>query len=173
MSEVSTAKFKTQKDKRIYRLLNTETNQRFPKTPLLKINDHLTFESDALFALDFEEIERIELFTGTFTIRKEWSVLGRNGVISITTADGKTPSIIKTAPNIFTYEGIYVPRPFSQSILSKHTPNFSPLMYWNPIIKTNETGTATLTFSSLDALSQFRAYIEGIDEKGNVGIGRS
>ncbi|MDB5155313.1 MAG: carboxypeptidase regulatory-like protein [Mucilaginibacter sp.] len=42
-------------------------------------------------------------------------------------------------------------------------------IYWNPKVITNKNGAATFNFFNADGTGSYKAIIEGIDDKGNVG----
>jgi uncharacterized protein YfaS (alpha-2-macroglobulin family) len=42
-------------------------------------------------------------------------------------------------------------------------------MYWNPEIKTDGNGIASLDYYNPDCIGTYRVIIEGIDNDGNVG----
>lgn len=49
--------------------------------------------------------------------------------------------------------------------------NFRSTVYWNPLVKTDKSGTATISFHGNDAVSAFRIIAEGISNVSLVGRG--
>lgn len=47
--------------------------------------------------------------------------------------------------------------------------DFRPTIYWNPDLRTNSSGTATVEFVTSDAITNFRATVEGISASGIPG----
>jgi alpha-2-macroglobulin-like protein len=83
----------------------------------------------------------------------------------------------KQAPNhpfgtrYFQYTQIrefYAPKYESQSSSNTIRNDFRKTLYWNPDIRTDERGFAQLQFFTSDAISNFRATIEGFGEKGQI-----
>lgn len=50
--------------------------------------------------------------------------------------------------------------------------DFRPTIYWNPQIETGMDGTATVEFFTSDALTSFRATVEGFGQEGSLGRGK-
>jgi len=61
----------------------------------------------------------------------------------------------------------YVPKYASGSV-SQRT-DFRPTIYWNPNLRTNSSGTATVQFVTSDAITNFRTTVEGISASGVPG----
>ena len=51
--------------------------------------------------------------------------------------------------------------------------DFRTTIYWNPDVKTDNTGEATVSFYNSDEITTFRATAEGIGVKGLIGRGES
>ncbi len=62
----------------------------------------------------------------------------------------------------------YAPKYESQSSSNTLRNDFRKTLYWNPDIKTDEHGYAQLQFFTSDAISNFRATIEGFGAKGQI-----
>jgi len=50
--------------------------------------------------------------------------------------------------------------------------DFRPTIYWNPQIETGMDGTANVEFYTSDALTSFRATVEGFGQDGSLGRGK-
>ncbi|GAA3510449.1 hypothetical protein GCM10022393_24870 [Aquimarina addita] len=115
---------------------------------------------------------------------------GRNGVILITTKNGKsnfnnwnkktlnsarfnnydvvTYFRSATAPTTYYAREFYAPLYESKELPAERT-DFRKTIYWNPIVQTDAQGTATLEFYNSDAITSFRITAEGIGWNGLVG----
>ncbi len=66
-------------------------------------------------------------------------------------------------------------RQFYQPMYDKpsqlHTPDWRTTLYWNPTIKTNAIGQATLSFYAADGTATYRAVVEGLTSQGQLGSG--
>ena len=49
-----------------------------------------------------------------------------------------------------------------------HIPDFRPTLYWNPDVKTNAEGKATINFQTSDDMGNLRVQIEGITKDGKL-----
>ena len=77
------------------------------------------------------------------------------------------PSIARQAVRQYTRaRQFYVPK-YSGPV-SQRT-DFRPTIYWNPDVRTNSSGTATVEFVTSDAITNFRATVEGISASGIPG----
>jgi len=61
----------------------------------------------------------------------------------------------------------YVPK-YANGPVSQRS-DFRPTIYWNPALRTDENGAATVEFVTSDAITNFRATIEGISTNGIPG----
>jgi hypothetical protein len=71
--------------------------------------------------------------------------------------------------NIYTTtRTFYTPKYDNQETVETRT-DFRNTIFWKPDVTTNEKGEANVEFYNSDALTTFRATIEGIGEKGTIG----
>ncbi len=104
---------------------------------------------------------------------------GVNGVISVILKRGKMYSVPSKAHlrGIAIYKGptFQTVRQFYQPMYDKpsqvHTPDWRTTLYWNPTIKTNAAGQATLSFYAADGAATYRAVVEGLSSQGQLGSG--
>lgn len=61
----------------------------------------------------------------------------------------------------------YTPRYSSLDVKERN--DFRETIYWNPVVQTNNQGTATIEFYNSDASTTFRAIAEGIGYNGKLG----
>ncbi|WP_158563347.1 TonB-dependent receptor plug domain-containing protein [Chitinophaga silvatica] len=59
--------------------------------------------------------------------------------------------------------------PVYRSLKTQTRTDFRETIYWNPVVETNEAGTAQLEFYNSDATTTFRAIAEGIGWNGKPG----
>ncbi|WP_394748795.1 TonB-dependent receptor plug domain-containing protein [Spongiimicrobium salis] len=62
----------------------------------------------------------------------------------------------------------YVPQ-YTGKALPHERSDFRQTIYWNPVVQTDEAGTATLEFYNSDAITSFKVTAEGIGYNGLVG----
>ncbi len=58
-----------------------------------------------------------------------------------------------------------------QAIPSNQRTDFRKTLYWNPAVETGMDGTANVRFYTSDALTSFRATLEGFGQDGGIGRG--
>src|SRR5207248_3185534 len=56
---------------------------------------------------------------------------------------------------------------------SKDRVDFTETLYWNAAVKTDETGTGSVSFSTSDAVTSFRIFADGFDKSGSLGAASS
>ncbi|MEC5144286.1 A2M domain-containing protein [Chitinophaga sp. 180180018-2] len=77
-------------------------------------------------------------------------------------------SIVNSPANAYTVaRRFYAPR-YASTETTERT-DFRETIYWNPVVQTDETGTATITCYNSDATTTFRAIAEGISWDGRAG----
>ena len=59
----------------------------------------------------------------------------------------------------------------SQPFPSAQRTDFRKTLYWNPMVETGMDGTANVSFYTSDALTSFRATLEGFGQDGGIGRG--
>jgi hypothetical protein len=88
----------------------------------------------------------------------------RGGMSEAETFAGKEKSV---------WQGYALVREFYSPKYDKATTNSNPdrraTLYWNPNIKTDKNGKATISFYNSDIAKRFRIAIEGTDGQGNIG----
>lgn len=139
-------------------------------SPWYMINDWLTEDESIVLKLPFREIDQIDMFNSKEKIAAQLdpSMVSR-GLLMFYTKDGKTPKGIIQKSNNKVVEGFYPIRTFPQFDQTKNNPDFRPVIYWNPVITTNEKGEAVVRFAASDAVGVFNIRVEGVDTDGNVG----
>lgn len=106
---------------------------------------------------------------------------GGSGVVNILTKSGNPDykGSSRFSPGVITANrvGYAVTREFyaPQYDVSKpehDLPDFRSTLYWQPHVKTNTEGKATVTFWNSDAKTKVNIYIEGFSNTGRLGLGR-
>ena len=92
---------------------------------------------------------------------------------------GELPSLSKAKKYLYALnfkEGLYQSREFyTPKYIAKKDKrqdrrnDFRSTIYWNPNVQLNEKGNATVEFYTSDAITTFRATIEGIGVNGEIG----
>ncbi len=136
------------------------------------------YEGRILIFLNTDEVERIDIINignGGFS-----TPLGTEGVVHILTKRGDR-NYWKThkgdVPTLF-LKGYTQQRQFYTPDYDVKKPEYAlpdhrTTLYWSPIIHTDATGKATVTFFTTDDAQTARILVEGVDGMGKIGIGRA
>jgi hypothetical protein len=92
-------------------------------------------------------------------------LMGKNGIVIVQTKKG---DVRESNPDpSMLIEGFSKPINFAEHTTSNlYKPNFRSTIYWNPSIKTDSNGKATVEFSCSDDVGKLRIRIEGLTKEG-------
>lgn len=76
---------------------------------------------------------------------------------------------IPTRQSISRARQFYAPQYDANAAQPVRRTDFRPTLYWNPNIRTDEKGEAQVSFFTSDAITNFRATLEGIGAQGEAG----
>ena len=148
-------------------------NNRVKKPPLLQVNEYFTYDKDAVWALNWSNIARLDIYNRLLTLPDQFGPIGNFGVISFVTRDGKTPAKIANSPNNVIVPGYYAPRIFNLTDLSNlgpldsKIPDFRPIFYWNPSVDISSGEAVPLTFYANDKPGKYLLQIESVSTNGS------
>jgi hypothetical protein len=122
------------------------------------------------------EIESIDLLTDIAKIAiygpRVQNLFGKEKVINIMTKKSGNSKNIYLKP-YQTIQGFTTAKEFFEPKYAlkqdKSTPDYRSTIYWNPNIKTDANGKASISFYNSDIAKKFQVVVEGIDEKGSFG----
>jgi hypothetical protein len=80
--------------------------------------------------------------------------------------------IIHQAKGYSQVREFYSPR-YSGQTPASNEPDLRTTLYWNPSVKTDAQGKATVTFYTADRTTTYRAIAEGISDEGQPGLGKA
>lgn len=126
---------------------------------------------ESLLSIPPNDVERIEVLKGPSAAI--YGFRGANGVIAIYTKRGGPDEPIEQESQVFSlkFDGYYSAREFYtpnyEVIQPQHTkPDKRATLYWNPNIKTDETGRANFSFYNSDNGKAFQIDIQGLSQSG-------
>ncbi|MFC5271288.1 hypothetical protein [Adhaeribacter terreus] len=155
------------------RMISKDKRDFFKHPPMYFIDGRPTWNDDLILRLNADLIKEVSIYNSSKTLRQFGSI-GNQGVIAIQTKAGNfnSPELDDkyqiTVPGVAMAREFYVP-PIVNT--QSQIPDFRPLLYWNPSLKTDASGNAEVTFPTSDAVSNFRIYAEGISGSGVIGNG--
>ena len=121
--------------------------------------------------LNPSNIEKVEILKGASA--SAYGMRGAGGVILISTKMG-TDTYVEVASsefNINAYSEVkefYLPR-YDTEPKTREKPDYRTTIYWNPLVKTDSNGNATITFFNSDNAKKIQIVIEGISTYGIPG----
>ncbi|MFV0418001.1 MAG: TonB-dependent receptor plug domain-containing protein [Dysgonomonas sp.] len=140
-------------------------------TPLVLI-DGVEADIDFLDGMPVEDIDEVEIIKdGTAAI---FGSRGGNGVIMIATKRGEINTRSKPIFNIKTVTPLgyqtakefYSPQYETRQQRDSSTPDLRTTIYWNPSVKTSETGASDISFYTSDASTTYSVVVEGVTSDG-------
>ncbi len=143
------------------------------KQPLILVDD-MQYETDMLSDIPISDIDEVEIIKdGTAAI---FGMRGGNGVIMITTKRGEINFKKNDKFNIKSITPLgyqvtkefYSPQYATKEQRAAADPDLRTTVYWNPDIKTNESGKADINFYTSDASTTYSVVIEGITSGGSL-----
>ncbi|MEM9722693.1 MAG: hypothetical protein AAGA10_25730 [Bacteroidota bacterium] len=147
-------------------------NKRIRKPPLLQVNEFFTYDKEAVWALPWSNIARLDIYNRLLTLPDQFGPIGNFGVISFVTRDGKTPDEIANSPNNVVIPGYYAPRIFNLTDLSdlgpldSKIPDFRPIFYWNPSVNISTEESIPFEFFASDKPGRYVIQMETVGADG-------
>lgn len=144
----------------------------------LYLLDGMPVEADALSSISPCDVDNIDILKGA-----DAAIFGSRastGVISVLTKRGSSNYDYSKDPtsgvSIQKRVGYYVAREFfapkyDVAIPDHVRPDFRSTLQWQPNVKTDATGKATLTYWNTDANAKIQIIVEGVSTQGRIGIG--
>ncbi len=154
-----------------------------------KREDNIFYSSDGIWIVDGVEVPRssidglmnapasffesVEIVDGTG--RSLWGSRGAVGPIVIikrksptdimASSGVSTPGLIQHKPEGYSvYKEFYVPKYDNPDIRDSATPDLRTTIYWNPVIKTDSEGRASVEFYTADNVKTYSYVMEGIGD---------
>ena len=124
-----------------------------------------------------EQVARIDLIDRNQT--SYWGTNLKGGIIAITMKKGKAlAEAYAAAPSpdvsIVTPLGYQTPAEFysptydTEEKYRANTPDYRTTLYWNPVVKLDDLGQATVEFYTTDAPADYNISIEGVSQSGKI-----
>lgn len=155
-------------------LLDLGINRFFETDPLILLDGVPVFNIDSLMILDPLKMRRLE------TVQHRFFMGGVNysGVMNWTTYKGDLGGyILDPRATVVDYEGLQEEREFyspsyaTGEAANSHLPDFRNVLYWAPMLETNNRGSGGLSFYSSDVPGKYVVVVEGLTAGGKAGSG--
>ena len=124
-----------------------------------------------------EQVARIDLIDRNQTTY--WGTNLKGGIIAITMKKGKalaeayaaapSPDVSVVTPLGYqTPAEFYAPAYDTEEKRRTNTPDYRTTLYWNPVVKLDDLGQATVEFYTTDAPADYDISIEGVSQSGKI-----
>jgi hypothetical protein len=154
------------------RLFNSETMEFFMTSPWFIVDGHFFFNDSLVHNIPFNQLSRIDIYNRKESILKYFEpIMIQGGIVAIYTKNNSLIDYIRKMPNTFRIAGI-APQATPEDEIpsgqhnSYETPDFSPVIHWDPHIQTDEQGKATVKFQTNDVTGKIVIQVEGMDRNG-------
>lgn len=148
---------------------STEAETHLSGAPLFIVDGKATRNGDFVARMDLSLVEYVDLYFDPIMLRKYFNVVGRSGVIIITTRIPDSPFPEEEEADIFKVNGILAPADFPQSE-NAGLPNITPQLFWKGDLETDYHGTSNIKFLQSDDLSSFRVVVVAQTPDGKRGM---
>jgi len=157
-----------------FKMFNTESRSFYFGTPLFIVDGQMTKDAIYLASLDFQEIDKINLYYDNQRLSNDFGFAGFSGVVIIYSKEGSLKVPQAPSTQLFKVKGL-------QPLISNSTGNmdfksgdpiFKPQLLWEPTLETNANGHLEVTYRQSDDVSQFQIEIVAQSQDGRRGHGR-
>lgn len=136
------------------------------------LNGTMRVDADYINSLSFQDVESIEVLKGVAEGMRYGD--GVDGVISVNLAKGGRGFIPSPGVHAFKYPGFYTAREFYSPKYdvphdSHRLEDVRTTLYWNPRVRTDKNGKASVSFFASDVASRYAVVVEGISRDGYPG----
>ncbi len=153
-------------DKKSVRLIYQDKNSLNKRSPWYMVNDYVTNQEDLVLSMSLQDITTMDLFDSRASVLTQLDpAMVSTGLIAVTTKKETPKSIVNQSTNI-EFSGYYPIRTFPSFTGDTSLPDFRPIVYWQPIIKTDANGKAVIKFAASDAIGNFEVRVKGVNELG-------
>lgn len=132
--------------------------------PLYFIDGVLTDNTNYFMGLKPDDVVSIKVIVSQRKLNT-FGLIGKNGIVLVETRIPDHASRIPKSPAIFNVRGLNGEISFeaqdSHGKDSERIPDLRSTLYWNPDVRTDENGFATLSFYTSDNAGKFKIVIDG------------
>ncbi len=155
-------------NKKSVRLIYQDKNSLNRRSPWYMVNDYVTNQENLVLSMSLRDIATMDLFDNRASVLTQLDpAMVSTGLVAITTKKETPKTIINQSTNI-EVSGYYPLRRFPSFTGDTSLPDFRPIVYWQPIVKTDANGKAVIKFAASDAIGTFEVRVKGVNEKGEI-----
>ncbi len=155
------------------KMVNPEKKPYYPGVPKIMVNGYFIADFPSILSTDIKNIKKIDLFYFQRNLKRQFDLLGSNGIAAIYTKKANDYTNGDLQDNSFESYGGIMPLSFDDIHLAKIDPaaqNFpvlDPTQFWSPELIKKEAGLWQLQFRHGDTKGRYNIEITG-DYSGNV-----
>ncbi|MES2427490.1 MAG: carboxypeptidase regulatory-like domain-containing protein [Bacteroidota bacterium] len=122
-----------------------------------------------------EDIIKIEVVKDNLALLSSLGVPYRGAVIMVYTnrgmlkKPGYNPSVVNISPKGFNKVREFYSPHYDKPGNANNQPDLRTTVYWNPRLKTDDTGKTSFNFFNADGPGTYRMVVEGVDANGELG----
>ena len=141
--------------------------------PMYMLNN-VPVDASTLAQVSPRDVESVEVFKDP-SRTAIFGSQGGNGVIAVYTKAGTSTVYSSVGGTLVTkYSGYSIPRVFYSPKYEENSPankltDRRATLYWNPLIQTDNSGKASLSYYNSETASRHLLILEGIDPQGRLG----
>ncbi len=159
-----------------FMVIDPENDKIFLHPPFILFDGVPVFDTDRIMSYDPRKVERIDVVTSNYFIGKKICP----GIVNYTTYSGNLEQFdISNADLVMFIDGLQAKRIFyspeypDEEAIRSRIPDYRNLLYWEPDVTVDESGTAMIDFYSSDEPGIYKVVVEGITPDGIPGYGET
>jgi hypothetical protein len=136
--------------------------------PLYMIDGVLTDNTDYFMSLKPEEVATIKVVC-TWEKLRTFGELGKSGMVLVETTIPGNARNVPAPLNVITMKGVTPAARLPLAVdptADRRYPQLKAALYWNPEIRTDDNGDATITFYTPDNTGEYSIEIDGMTQGG-------
>jgi hypothetical protein len=144
----------------------------FNDPPLILIDGVRFFNTDELMSQNPLKIRQIDLVNSQYGLGYQTY----EGIVNLTTYHGDLEGIeLDPRATVLDYPAIpeqrifFEPQYDTEEEISSRMPDYRSVLYWNPQIKSDNSGEKRIRFYSSDLVGKFALVVEGLTQNGQPG----
>ncbi len=155
-----------------FRMTKPYQSRPFEHGPLVMVDGVPVYDLEKVTGINSNDIEQVDVVIDRYYIAG--NIL--DGILHFITKKGNL-SAIDPDRSVFRMEydmlqgkeSFYSPDYSADSLKNGHLPDFRNTLYWNPRLRTDNNGQASVEFYSSDESMEYTIHVEGISDEGVTG----
>jgi len=154
------------------RVLDKDRGTFFSNPPLILLDGVPLSGANEIMAFDPLKIEKISVVTSRYYLGNTVY----DGIVHFSTYEGQLKDFpLESAVTLIEYDGLQPARIFfqpqhqGQDQRSRRLPDTRNLLYWEPSVRTDQSGKAVVSFYTSDIAGDYIVVIQGVSSSGEIG----